>query len=295
MEFDQPTFGMTFMLNTSPLSGQEGKPMTSQTLYNRLKSEEENNPSIRVQSTSSSEAFEVFGRGDMQLSVIAENIRREGCEFSIRSPRPVIKMINGIPHEPFEEVNIEVPSEYAGMVIDGMSRRKGELVRLMEISPSRTRLNFLCSSKSLLGYHTELKNETRGLAIFNRTFSKFLPSSKGGGGLVSSRKGSLISMTLGVITPHALLELEDRGIMFVEPGAQTYPGMIIGECNRDPDLRVNPCRVKILSNVRQANKEGLIKLRAQRSLSLEDMISFIRDDEVIELTPKALRLRKMQT
>lgn len=264
---------MTFMINTSPLSGQEGKPLTSHSLYHRLKLEEENNPSIKVQTTSHSEAFEVFGRGDMQLSIIAENIRREGYEFSIRSPKPIIKIIDGIPHEPFEEVIIETPSEYAGIIIDGMSKRKGELVKLIEAS-EKTRLNFFCSSRALLGYHTEIKNETRGLAIFNRTFSKFSPVK--GDGFTSSRKGSLISMTSGTITSYALLELEDRGIMFIEPGVQTYPGMIIGECNRDPDLRVNPCRTKVLSNVRQANKEGLIKLKTQRLLSLEDMISFIR-------------------
>lgn len=281
---------MFFQVNTSPLSGSEGKALTSQTLYERLHKECENNIAIQLKKTQSSDVFEVAGRGEMQLGILLETIRREGYELAVSPPRVVLKRGTGQNEilEPFEEVTVDCNMEYTGAVIEKLSKRKGELLRMSEVD-AKARLIFKCPMRGLIGYSSEFRNDTHGTGVLNHTFLTYEPYC---GDLETSRKGCLISMADGMATGYAIADLESRGTLFIVPGMKIYSGMIVGESTRDLDMEVNPCRAKVLTNMRSTVKEDFSRLVPAKLMSLEETIAYVADDEIIEITPKTLRLRK---
>lgn len=272
---DPPTLSMTLSVNSSPLAGTEGRGLTKVSLFERLQLECDNNPSLEVrESTEVPDAFVLSGRGEMQLSVLIETIRREGFELAVSPPQVVYQTDSSTTAllEPVEEVSVDCDDQYSGTVIEGMSRRKGELLRITSTSEGKTRLIFSCPMRGLIGYATELKNNTKGTGLVNHVFHSYQPYK---GPIQTARKGALISMSGGMATGYALAELEARGELFIEPGTRVYPGMVIGECSRMLDLEVNPCRAKVLTNVRATVKEEFIRLRPSRSMPLEELISYM--------------------
>jgi len=284
---------MFFQVNTSPLSGSEGKALTSQTLLERLHRECENNIAIMLKPTEHSDAFEICGRGEMQLGILLETIRREGFELAVSPPRVVLRRGPAGPNdilEPFEEVTVDCNAEYMGTVIEKLSRRKGELLRMSEVD-AKSRLVFKCPTRGLIGYSAEFRNDTHGTGVLNHVFLAYETYC---GELETSRKGSLISMADGVATGYAIADLESRGTLFIQPGMRIYAGMVIGESTRELDMEVNPCRAKQLTNMRSVGKEDFFRLAPVRLMSLEETIAYVTDDEIIEITPKAVRLRKSE-
>jgi GTP-binding protein len=286
---DPPILSMTFAVNDSPLAGREGKKLTSRMIGDRLLKEAEVNVAIRVSQTD--EAYEVAGRGELQLGVLIENMRREGFELSISRPKVVYKAdpVTKEKLEPMEEVHIDVDEDYSGVVMEKMGTRKGEVLDMKSSGGGKTRLTFLVPSRGLIGYQGEFLTDTRGTGIMSRLFHSYMPYK---GPLEGRRNGVLISNSDGSIVAYALANLEDRGIMFVSHGTGTYLGMIVGEHNRSNDLDVNPVKGKQLSNVRASGKDEAIKLTPPRVFTLEDAMSYIQDDELVEITPKNIRLRK---
>ncbi|RKO82887.1 translation protein, partial [Blyttiomyces helicus] len=289
---DPPTIAMEFYVNDSPLGGREGKHLTSQVLRERLFREIETNVALQV--TETGEHYEVKGRGELQIGVLIETMRREGFELSLSPPR-VIYQIEGegkgrIVKEPVEEVTIDVEHTDAGTVIEKMSKGKGDLKSYTE-SGDKARLIFHIPTRGLLGYPAEFKNDTRGQGTLNHLLLGYEPYK---GPLDKSRKGSLISTAAGEATAHALGGIEPRGKLFITPGTKVYPGMIIGEHSREQDLEVNPVKAKATSNVRNVIKEDVIRLTPVEPLSLEKLIAYIQDDEVIEVTPSSIRTRKKE-
>lgn len=273
---DPPTLSIVFSPNTSPLSGVEGRAATTQQLADRLKKEAETNIALNVicPSKSNSDSVEVFGRGELHLAILIETMRREGFEFSISPPKVLLQSDPDSIHgklEPIEEVTIDLDEEYTGTVIDKLTRRKGELQRIAE-SHGKSRLIFKIPTRGLLGYHSEFKNDTHGTGVLNHSFSGF---EKYKGSLDLSRKGALISMAEGLTTSFALGELEDRGTLFISPGKNVYPGMVIGECSRSFDMDVNPIKTKAVSNYRAISKDDAIRLAPPRLMSLEDYIAYV--------------------
>ncbi|HET9147181.1 MAG TPA: EF-Tu/IF-2/RF-3 family GTPase, partial [Acetobacteraceae bacterium] len=288
---DPPTLSMTFRINDGPLAGREGKKVTSRQIRDRLYREAEGNVAIRVSDSTETEAFEVAGRGELQLGVLIEQMRREGFELTIGRPR-VLTRINeetGEREEPMEEVLIDVDEPYSGVVVDKMSRRKGELVDIRPSGGGKQRLTFRIPSRGLIGYHGEFLTDTRGTGVMNRLFAGYGPWR---GSLEGRRNGALISNADGESVQYSLFSLQDRGTLFVGPGEKVYVGMILGEHSRDNDLDVNPIREKKLTNIRAAGKDEALLLTPPRKLSLEQAIAYIEDDELVEVTPGAVRLRK---
>jgi GTP-binding protein len=287
---DPPTLAMTFSVNDSPLAGKEGSKVTSRMIRDRLMREAEGNVAIRIQETAEKDAYEVAGRGELQLGVLIETMRREGFELSISRPRVLYKTEeNGQKLEPIEEVHVDVDEAYSGVVVEKMSLRKAELLEMRASGGGKTRLTFLAPSRGLIGYQGEFLTDTRGTGIMNKLFHSYAPYK---GAIEGRRMGVLISNGAGAAVAYALWNLEDRGVMFIEPGTQLYQGMIIGEHNRDNDLEVNPLKAKQLTNMRASGKDEAIRLTPPRRLSLEQAISYIEDDELVEVTPKSVRLRK---
>ena len=286
---DPPTLSMSFYVNDSPLAGKEGTYLTSAMIKDRLWKEAESNVSIEVTESESKDSFEVRGRGELQLGVLIETMRREGYELSVSAPRVVFKEEGGELLEPVEEVVIDVDQEYTGSIIEKMSLRKGELLQFDQMEDGKARLAFRIAMRGLIGYRTELNNDTRGMAVMNTSFHSYTPFV---GDIDKSVKGAIISSNDGDVTSHALETLESRGVLFVSPGDKTYNGMVIGEHSRDGDLECNPTKRKELSNMRTVQKEDKTKLTPPRMLSLEEMIAYVRDDEVIEVTASSIRLRK---
>lgn len=282
---------MSFSVNTSPFAGQEGSQLTSNMIKDRLTKEAETNVSMMIVESENKESFEVRGRGELQLGILIENMRREGYELSVSAPRVVFKREGDAVLEPLEEVVIDVGQEHTGQVIEKMSGRKGELQDFIQSDDGKARLKFKIPMRGLIGYRSELQNDTRGQGIMNNIFHSYVPFM---GDLDKSDKGALISSAEGTITSFALEGLEARGVLFVEPGMKTYSGMVIGEHNREGDLEVNPAKVKALSNVRSVTKEEKTKLTPPRTMSLEEVIAYVRDDEIIEVTGKSIRLRKIE-
>ena len=288
---DPSTLAMTFSINDSPLAGQEGDKVTSRMIRDRLFREAEGNIAIRVRETESTDAFEVSGRGELQLAVLIETMRREGFELSVSRPRVLFRSdpVTGQRQEPIEEVVIDVDEEFAGVVVEKLSQRKGELVELRPSGGGKQRLVFLAPSRGLIGYHGEFLTDTRGTGVMNRLFHSYAPYK---GPIASRRTGTLISTELGRAVAYALWNLEERGPLFIEPGEKVYPGMIIGEHSRGTDLDVNPLRSKQLTNFRAAGKDDAVLLTPPVRTTLEKAIAYIGDDELVEVTPQSIRLRK---
>ncbi len=288
---DPPTLAMTFRINDGPLAGREGKKVTSRQIRDRLLREAEGNVAIRVTESSESEAFEVAGRGELQLGVLIEQMRREGFELTIGRPRVITRRneATGEREEPLEEALIDVDEPYAGVVVEKMSRRKGELRDMRPSGGGKVRLTFLIPSRGLIGYHGEFLTDTRGTGIMNRLFAGY---GAWRGTIEGRRNGSLISNADGEAVHYALFYLQERGALFVQPGDKVYVGMIIGEHSRGADLDVNPIKEKKLTNIRAAGKDDAMLLTPPRRMSLEQAIAYVEDDELVEVTPSAVRLRK---
>jgi len=288
---DPPTLAMTFRVNDGPLGGREGKKVTSRQIRDRLLRETEGNVAIKITESQESEAFEVAGRGELQLGVLIETMRREGFELTIGRPRVLTRdnPETGEREEPFEEVLVDVDEPYSGVVVEKLSRRKGVLQDMRPSGGGKVRLTFHIPSRGLIGYHGEFLTDTRGTGIMNRLFSGYEPWS---GNIEGRRAGSLISSEGGQAIHYALFYLQERGTLFVEPGEAVYLGMILGEHSRDSDLDVNPIKEKKLTNIRAAGKDDAMLLTPPRRMSLEQAIAYIEDDELVEVTPGAIRLRK---
>ncbi len=287
---DPPTMAITLSVNDSPLAGQEGKKVTSRVIRDRLFAEAETNVAISVNETEGKDAFEVGGRGELQLGVLIETMRREGFELSVSRPRVLFqKDDSGQLLEPFEEVVVDVDEEYSGVVVEKLNLRKGEMQDMRASGAGKTRLVFIVPSRGLIGYQGEFLTDTRGTGILNRLFHSYGPFK---GELGTRDRGALISMNQGDAVAYAIFNLQERGTMFVKAGDKLYAGMVIGENSRDNDLEVNLLKGKQLTNVRASGTDDAIRLVPPRILSLEEMISYINDDELVEVTPSSLRLRK---
>ena len=287
---DPPTITVTFGINDSPLAGRDGKHVQSRVIRNRLHKEAETNVAIRIADTPGGDAFEVSGRGELQMGVLIENMRREGFELSISRPQVIMKDVDGVRMEPVEEATIDVDDEYTGAVIEKLTgARKGELAEMKPAGVGKTRIIAHVPSRGLIGYHGEFLTDTRGTGVLNRVFHGWTPHK---GAIPGRRAGVLISMENGEAVAFALWNLEDRGKMMI--GAQTpvYTGMIIGEHSRENDLEVNPLKGKKLTNVRASGTDEAVRLTTPITLSLEEAIAYINDDELVEVTPNAIRLRK---
>ncbi|MBB93781.1 MAG: translational GTPase TypA [Rhodobacteraceae bacterium] len=287
---DPPTITVTFGINDSPLAGRDGKKVQSRVIRDRLMKEAETNVAIRVTDTPGGEAFEVAGRGELQMGVLIENMRREGFELSISRPQVLLREEGGQRLEPVEEVTIDVDDEYSGSVIEKLTgTRKGELVEMRPAGAGKTRIIAHVPSRGLIGYHGEFLTDTRGTGVLNRVFHDWAPHK---GAIPGRRAGVLISMENGQSVAYALWNLEERGKMFIGAQADVYTGMIIGEHSRDNDLEVNPLKGKKLTNVRASGTDDAVRLTTPVTMSLEEAIAYIDDDELVEVTPNAVRLRK---
>ncbi|KAL5730593.1 hypothetical protein ACHQM5_003396 [Ranunculus cassubicifolius] len=290
VELDPPTISMTFGVNDSPLAGRDGTHLTGGKIGDRLMAEAETNLAINVL-PALSESYEVQGRGELQLGILIENMRREGFELSVSPPKVMYKTDKGQKLEPLEEVTVEVNEEHVGLVMEALSHRRAEVLDMGPVPGNfgRTRMSLTCPSRGLVGYRSVFSSDTRGTGFMHRAFLKYC---KHRGPLGNVRKGVLVSVGYGPITGHALASLEARGTLFVSPGMETYDGMIVGEHSRDTDLDINPVRCKELNNIRMANKDENIKLAPPRLMTLEEAIGYVASDELIEVTPKVIRLRK---
>ncbi|MCX4349119.1 MAG: translational GTPase TypA [Alphaproteobacteria bacterium] len=288
---DPPTLAMTFSINDSPIAGREGDKVTSRMIWDRLCKEAEGNIALKITRTDSSDSFEVAGRGELQLGVLIETMRREGFELSISRPRVLMKRgDDGQLLEPFEEVVVDVDEEFSGNVVEKLGQRKAELIEMIPSQiGNKVRLIFNAPSRGLIGYHSEFLTDTRGTGIMNRIFKDYEPYK---GEIDSRRNGVLISSENGTAIAYSLWKLQDRGPMFIDANVPVYIGMIIGEHTKSNDLEVNPTKSKQLTNIRAAGKDDAIDLIPPRKLSLEQALSYIQEDELLEVTPKTLRLRK---
>jgi len=287
---DPPTLSMTFSVNDSPLAGREGSKVTSRMIRDRLFREAEGNVAIRVRESDDKDAYEVAGRGELQLGVLVETMRREGFELSVGRPRVLIKTDDaGNRLEPIEEVQVDVDENYSGVVVEKLGRRRGEMTDMRPSGGAKVRVTFLVPSRGLIGYHGEFLSDTRGTGIMNKIFHSYAPWK---GPIDGRHTGVLISNAAGTAVAFALWNLEDRGPMMIQPGVPVYEGMIIGEHTRDNDLEVNPMKAKKLTNIRAAGKDEAVVLQTPKILTLEQAIAYINDDEIVEVTPKSIRLRK---
>ncbi|MEM1066977.1 MAG: translational GTPase TypA [Pseudomonadota bacterium] len=287
---DPPTISVTFGINDSPLAGRDGKKVQSRVIRERLMKEAEQNVAIRVSDTPGGEAFEVAGRGELQMGVLIENMRREGFELSISRPQVIFREEDGVRMEPVEEVTIDVDDDYSGAVIEKLTgARKGELLEMRPAGAGKTRIVAHVPARGLIGYHGEFMTDTRGTGVLNRVFHGWTPFK---GAIPGRRAGVLISMENGTSVAYALFNLEERGRLFIGAQEQVYQGMVIGEHSRDNDLEVNPLKGKKLTNVRASGKDDAVVLTTPVRFSLEEAIAYIDDDELVEVTPGAIRLRK---
>ena len=290
MPVDPPTLAMTFSINDSPLAGKEGDKVTSRELAARLAREQEGNVAIRIRESDDKDAFEVAGRGELQLGVLIETMRREGYELSVGRPRVLLRTdANGNREEPMEDVMVDVDEAYSGAVVEKLSQRKAELQDMRPSGGGKVRLTFKAPARGLIGYHGEFLTDTRGTGIMSRLFAGYAPYK---GPISGRRTGVLISNGDGDSVAYALWNLEERGSMFINPGEKVYRGMIIGEHTRDNDLEVNPMKGKQLTNIRTTSKDEAVRLTPPRILTLEQAIAYIADDELVEVTPSNIRLRK---
>ena len=290
LRIDEPTLQMTFLTNNSPLAGREGQHVTARKLEERLKYELHTDVSLRVEDTDSPDAWIVSGRGELHLSILIENMRREGYELQVSRPEVIIREIDGVKCEPFEHVQVDTPEEYQGTIIDSLNTRKGQMLNMENTGRGTTRLEYLVPARGLIGYTTEFMSMTRGYGIINHTFDSYQPYIQETIG--SRNRGALVSMENGKATTYSIINLEDRGTIFIEPGTEVYEGMIVGENSRSEDLAVNIVKAKNLTNVRSATKDQTAVIKAPRILNLEESLEFMGDDEYCEVTPENIRLRK---
>ncbi|MBN9332718.1 translational GTPase TypA [Devosia sp.] len=287
---DPPTLSVTFRINDGPLAGREGDKVQSRVIRERLMREAEGNVAIRVTPGDDNDSYDVAGRGELQLAVLIENMRREGFELTIGRPKVLMQDIDGVRHEPIEEVIIDVDDEFTGAVVQKLTERKGELTDMRPSGVGRTRIQLLVPTRSLIGYQPELLSDTRGTAIFNRLFHSFVPYK---GELPGRRTGVLISNGTGQSVAFALWNLEDRGPIMIDAGVDIYEGMIVGEHSRENDLEVNALKGKQLTNIRTTSKDEAVRLTTPKKLTLEQSLGYIAEDEYVEVTPKSIRLRKI--
>ncbi|MEO3947428.1 translational GTPase TypA [Gorillibacterium sp. CAU 1737] len=290
LKIDEPTMQMTFLVNNSPFAGREGKWITSRKLRERLLSELETDVSLRVEETDSPDVFTVSGRGELHLGILIENMRREGYEMQVSKPEVIVKVIDGQKMEPIERLIIDVPEESMGNVMESLGSRKAEMVNMINNGNGQVRLEFLIPARGLIGYRTHFLTLTRGYGIMNHAFDSYGPFL--GGNVGGRHQGVLVSSEAGVSTLYGMLSVEDRGILFMQPGTEVYEGMIVGEHTRDNDIIVNICKEKQLTNVRSATKEGTVTMKVPRLYSLEQALEYLNDDELCEITPKTIRMRK---
>lgn len=290
LHIDEPTLQMTFLVNNSPFAGREGKFVTARKIEERLMAELQTDVSLRVEPTNSPDAWTVSGRGELHLSILIENMRREGYELQVSRPEVIEKEIDDVKCEPFERVQIDTPEEYMGSVIESLSLRKGEMQDMVHTGNGQIRLTFLTPARGLIGYSTEFLSMTRGYGIMNHTFDQYLPMLPGQIG--GRHQGALVSIDTGKATTYSIMSIEERGTVFVEPGTEVYEGMIIGENSRDNDLTVNITKAKQMTNVRSATKDQTSVIKKPKQLTLEESLEFLNDDEYCEVTPESIRLRK---
>jgi GTP-binding protein len=290
LHIDEPTLQMTFLVNNSPFAGREGKFVTARKIEERLMAELQTDVSLRVEPTNSPDAWTVSGRGELHLSILIENMRREGYELQVSRPEVIERIVDGVKCEPFERVQIDTPEEYMGSVIESLSTRKGEMQDMVHTGNGQIRLTFLAPARGLIGYTTEFLSMTRGYGIMNHTFDQYLPMIAGQIG--GRHQGALVSIDTGKATTYSIMSIEERGTVFVEPGTEVYEGMIVGENSRDNDLTVNITKAKQMTNVRSATKDQTSVIKKPKQLTLEESLEFLNSDEYCEVTPESIRLRK---
>lgn len=290
LHIDEPTLQMTFLANNSPFSGREGKWVTSSKIEERLYTQLQTDVSLRVDKTDSPDVWRVSGRGELHLSILIENMRREGYELQVSRPEVIIKEIDGVKCEPFERVQIDTPEEYMGSIIEALGQRKGEMRDMVHTGNGQVRIVFQVPARGLIGFTNEFLSMTRGYGIINHTFDEYAPMVEGDAG--ERKNGALVSMENGAATTYSIMNLEDRGQIFVEPGTEVYEGMIVGMHNRDNDLAVNIIKEKQKTNVRSATKDQTNVIKRPKIMSLEESLEFIAEDEYVEVTPESIRLRK---
>ena len=290
VKIDEPTISMNFIVNDSPFAGQEGKFVTSRNIRDRLFKEVETNVSMRVEETETTDTFKVSGRGELHLSILIETMRRQGYEFQVSRPKVILKEINGEIYEPVELLIVEVPEQYVGAVIEKLGSRKAELENMGVRDGGSTHLEFKIPSRGLIGYRSEFLTDTNGNGIMNQLFHGYEPYA---GDIQTRERGSIVVHEAGESTGYGLFNTQDRGRLFIGPGVPVYEGMIVGECAKNEDIVCNVCKKKQLTNTRAAGSDDVLRLVPPSNLSLEQCMEFIKDDELLEVTPKSLRLRKM--
>ncbi len=289
VKIDEPTVSMNFMVNNSPFAGREGKFVTSRNIRDRLFKEVETNVSMRVEETDSADTFKVSGRGELHLSILIETMRREGYEFQVSRPQVIMKEIDGELCEPIELLNIEVPEEYVGAVIEKVSSRKADMINMYPKDGGMTLLEFRVPSRGIIGYRSEFLTDTNGKGILNQIFDCYEPYK---GEIIRRHHGSLVAHETGISTGYGLFAAQDRGRLFIGPGVEVYEGMVVGSTPKSEDITVNVCKKKHVTNMRASGSDEALKLTPHSVLSLEQSIEFIDDDELLEVTPKSLRIRK---
>ncbi len=290
LRIDEPTLQMTFLVNNSPFAGREGKFVTARKIEERLRAQLQTDVSLRVDNTDSPDAWVVSGRGELHLSILIENMRREGYELQVSKPEVIVRDIDGVRSEPVERVQIDVPEEHTGAIMESMGARKGEMVDMINNGSGQVRLIFMVPARGLIGYTTEFLTLTRGYGIINHSFDSYQPMAQGQVG--GRRQGVLVSMESGKASSYGIMGVEDRGTIFVEPGTEIYEGMIVGEHTRENDITVNITKVKQATNIRSANKDQTTTMKKPRIMTLEESLEYLNEDEYCEVTPESIRLRK---
>ncbi|MDP4161653.1 MAG: translational GTPase TypA [Bacillota bacterium] len=290
LRIDEPTLQMTFLVNNSPFAGREGKYLTSRKIEERLRAQLQTDVSLRVDNTDSPDAWIVSGRGELHLSILIENMRREGYELQVSKPEVIVKDVDGVRCEPIERVQIDVPEEHTGSVMESIGARKGEMIDMVNNGSGQVRLIFNVPARGLIGYTTEFLTLTRGYGIINHTFDSYQPMAQGQVG--GRREGVLVSMESGKASTYGIMQVEDRGTIFVDPGTEIYEGMIVGQHTRESDITVNITKVKQATNIRSANKDQTSVIKKPRIMTLEESLEYLNDDEFCEVTPESIRLRK---